>query len=61
MLPATVTRTSESHCSRPQWGRGEGVVKEMPLTAAPSPPLLQLLGSGTNGPGYSDTEERKLL
>ncbi len=31
------------------------------LTATPSRPLLQLLGSGTDDPGYSDTEERKLL
>ncbi len=61
MIPATVTRRSESYCSRPQWGRGEGVVNEMPLTATPSPPLLQLSGSGTSGPGYSDTDERKPL
>jgi hypothetical protein len=57
MVPATMTRRSESHCSRPQWGRGEGVVNEMPLTAAPSRSLLHLSGSGTDGPGYSDTDE----
>gem|GEM_PF-3626805 len=31
------------------------------LTATPSPPLLRLSGSGTNGPGYSDTDEQKPL